>query len=163
MPRTGSNYPLRGHKAQLYEGGIRTPAIISWPGRLAPCTLRTPINIVDWLPTFVSLLGLEHAPDAPLDGTDVSRLLSDPEAAIDRPPMYWNLRHRRFAVRRGQWKLIVRHRSDCTDTELYDLEGDPFEERNVADDNPTVVTELRALLDRMRQSDDSSKRPDTNR
>jgi arylsulfatase A-like enzyme len=163
MPRTGSNYPLRGHKGQLYEGGIRTPAAISWPAALKPGRVTTPVHIADWVPTLAALASLERDAGllgAPLDGTDVSEALRDPGLRSERPPMYWNLRHARFAVRDGAWKLIRRLRKDSTDTELYDVEADPLEERDVAEDNPTRVQELINLLERLRADDDTLARPE---
>jgi arylsulfatase A-like enzyme len=163
MPRTGSNYPLRGHKGQLYEGGIRTPAAISWPAALKPGRVTSPVHIADWVPTLAALASLEQDAGllgAPLDGTDVSEALRNPDLRSERPPMYWNLRHARFAVRDGAWKLIRRLRKDSTDTELYDVEADPLEERDVAEDNPTRVQELINLLERLRADDDTLARPE---
>ena len=63
-PRLGSNLPFRGVKAQLYEGGIRTPTVINWRGHLAPGIMAQPVHVVDWMPTFCRLLGAtpQHDP-----------------------------------------------------------------------------------------------------
>ena len=66
-PRLGSNLPLRGQKAQMYEGGIRTPALINWPFVLGPRKLTRPIHMVDWMPTFCQLVG--HTPESDRSGT----------------------------------------------------------------------------------------------
>ena len=160
MPRTGSNYPLRGHKAQLYEGGIRTPGAIVWPGRLKPFKLRQPLHMVDWMPTFAALLGCEPPSDPRWDGADVLPLLSGERAEAPERPLYWNLTHSRFALRLGAWKLICRERNTGYDWELFNIAEDPLEERDLSSRHPDIVERLLDQIARQRRLDDTSKRDD---
>ena len=161
MPRRGSNDPLRGTKGTVYEGGIRTPAAIMWRSVLPPGKLDAPLHIVDWMPTFAALLGCEVPGDPDvLDGVNIWPLVTgETDEAPDRP-IYWNLVHRRFAVRHRGWKLIHRLREERTETELYHIAEDPLEERDVARQHPEIVEELMQILAQQRQLDDVSKRPD---
>lgn len=157
-PRTGSNYPLRGEKGQLYEGGIRTPGAISWPGHFKPGKVKEPIYIADWMPTFASLLDVEPETDPLWDGEDISQMIINNESVTKDKDIYWNLRHNRFAVRRGDWKLIVRE--DRNETELYNLKEDPLEEKECAADNPEKVKQLKKILKKQQESDNVSQRKD---
>jgi len=160
MPRRGSNYPLRGTKGTVYEGGIRTPAAIMWQSHLPPGRLCAPIHIVDWMPTFAALLGRELPVDPRWDGTNVLSLITGKSTQSPDRSLYWNLVHSRFAVRDGDWKLIHRLREDRTETELYHIAQDPLEERDVAAAHPEVVARLMRLLAEHRRLDDTSRRPD---
>lgn len=160
MPRTGNNFPLKGHKAQLYEGGIRTPAAISWRSKLQPRKVSTPVQMVDWLPTFATMLGVD-CPDAEvLDGRDIWPLITgEAEGAGDRI-FYWNLRHERFAVRRGDWKLIRTKRPDYTQYELFNIAEDPYEAYEISLKHPDLVKELDALIEAEHAKDNASRRED---
>ena len=160
MPRLGSNLPLRGQKAQMYEGGIRTPAVISWPGTLGPATLTHPIHIVDWMPTFTKLLGYEPANDPQWDGVDIWPLLTGEVAAIEDRPIFWNFAGRSYGVRSGPWKLITDAELAPDKTELYSLEDDPYEERDVTAQNPGLVATLLEMIAEDRKRDGRSKRDD---
>ena len=160
MPRTGCNAPLRGHKGQVYEGGVRTPAAMMWPSRLQRRVVRRPIQMVDWAPTFAALLGAQPPADSLWDGVNVWPLISGESDEPRERVMYWNLQHNRFAVREGDWKLIHRERNTGPETELYNIALDPLEERNVVADNPGVVARLMKRLAEQRALDDTSKRDD---
>jgi arylsulfatase A-like enzyme len=160
MPRRGSNDPLRGTKATLYEGGIRTPAAIMWQSVLAPGKLASPIHIVDWMPTLAALLGCEPPTDPRWDGVDIWSLISGQLQHAQERPLYWNLVHERFAVRHRGWKLIRRERASGLETELYHIAEDPLEERELASHHPEIVQELLSILAEQRELDDSSKRSD---
>ena len=71
----GNNRPLRGRKGDVYEGGIRVPTIVSWPGRLTARKIDTPVQITDWMPTFCQLAGFEGPPSVNWDGRDLSALI----------------------------------------------------------------------------------------
>ena len=161
-PRLGSNYPLRGHKAQLYEGGIRTPGIVSWPGRLKPFKLEEPINIVDWMPTFAALLDCPVPEDPKWDGVNIlPLLLKDKEKGNEEYPQrlfYWDLTHDRFALRQGDWKLIV-HREG---QELFNLREDPLEEHNQVSNFPKIAEQLMAKIKEQHSLDDMAERSDIN-
>lgn len=162
MPRLGSNYPLRGQKGELYEGGIRTPAVIKWPGRLPPRRLQEPVHITDWMPTFAALLGCKPPADPRWDGENILPLLTGESDFERKRPLYWNLRHSHYAVCRGDWKLVRRARDGGWETELFHLGKDTLEERNLAGEHPQVTRELTELVDQQHRLDDTSVRPDVN-
>ena len=145
--RVTHNTPYRAGKGYLYEGGIRVPAIVRWPGVVKRgTTIDTPIISTDWLPT---LLGIATREVPETDGMDLGGLLrgGDPK---DRP-LYWHLPHYTNqgsrpsgAVRDGTWKLIE-HYEDGT-AELFDLAADPGETRDLAAKEPERVKALRTSL-----------------
>ena len=152
-PRLGSNLPLRGQKAQLYEGGIRTPTIISWPGTLKPAKLDQPVHIVDWMPTFIRMMG--GGPDPLWDGVDIWPLVSLERKSIERI-IFWNFRGTEFALREGDWKLI----SGRNGTELFNIRQDPYEKKNLAAEKTEIVERMMEQIGEERKQDDSQKRPD---
>lgn len=160
MPRRGSNEPLRGTKAQVYEGGIRTPAAVMWQSVWSPRKLTAPMHIVDWMPTLAAALGCEMPMDPMWDGVNVWPLLtSESSVALDRV-LYWNLVHQRFAVRVGDWKLIRGQREGLAEPELYNIAADPLEEKDVAARNPEIVERLLAVMEEQHRLDDRSRRAD---
>ena len=159
MPRLGSNLPLRGQKATLYEGGVRTPAVISWPGTLQPATLSQPIQIVDWMPTFCNLAGAGTADDPRWDGVDIWPLLTGERAALDRT-LFWNFRGSDFGARIGDLKLVTDGDLRPENTEMFDLAVDPYERHNLFEESPARAHHLLDLIRRERELDDSSRRPD---
>jgi arylsulfatase A-like enzyme len=139
-----SNGIYRGYKRDLYEGGIREPFIVSWPGRITPdSTNSTPIYFPDFLPTA---LGIAKAPiPAGLDGIDLSPTLLHRTQVRERF-LYWEAYEPTFfqAVRWGKWKAIRFHRPGPI--ELYDLSVDISEKHNVAAANPSVVSRIEEYL-----------------
>jgi arylsulfatase A-like enzyme len=137
---------LRGAKSTLYEGGIRVPMIVRWPGRIpAGRTSDEPWMFADFLPTCAELAGVP-APDA-VDGLSVLPVLTGATAGRAARTFYWEFPRARLhqAVRHGRWKGI-RYGTDQP-LELYDLETDRAETRDVARDHAGIVAELKALLD----------------
>ena len=159
-PRLGSNLPLRGLKGQLYEGGIRTPTAVSWPGTLAPRKEAEPMHVADWMPTLSKLVGCAPAVDPRWDGVDVWPLVSGAGGAEARRCIYWNLRHERFALVHENWKLILDTRGDEPVAELFDILEDPYEETDLAEQEPDVVASLTGMIELEREQDDVSRRPD---
>ena len=159
-PRLGSNLPFRGVKAQLYEGGIRTPTVINWRGHLAAGTMAQPIHVVDWMPTFSRLLGATPQRDPQWDGVDIWPLIAGTaETPADRT-LFWNFRGgTRLGARAGNWKLIV-HEDDERQVELFNIADDPYEERELAAEHADIVQELSELLREQRSLDDTSRRDD---
>jgi len=138
----GCALPLRAGKGTTYEGGMRVPGIIAWPGRIPRGVVSDGIvSTIDLLPTFASIVGAKP-PLHPIDGLDVSRHLFDPETPSPHRTagFFYYKRSRLEAVRVGKWKLRLLEKKPA----LYDLEADIGETRNVADENPEVVSRLRA-------------------
>jgi len=141
-----SNGPLRGIKRDLYEGGIRVPWIIRWPG-VVPAGTRNehPVWFADLLPTLADLAG-QPSPGN-LDGTSLVPTLEDPKRALRRhAPFYWEFFERGFkqALLWEDWKLIKLNAGQTT--ELYHLQDDIGEQRNLAAEHPDVVKRLEAAL-----------------
>ncbi len=158
-PRLESNGSLRDWKGSPYEGGLRVPTAVVWPGRIAAgARIDVPTGCEDWLPTLLDLAGLAERIPAGLDGTSLAGLLT----ATTPPPaeriLYRELTEARWqavlaAGPGGQWKAIRRavgrdRADEAKPTELYDLGADPGETRDLAAERPEVVGRLEALLDR---------------
>lgn len=158
-PRLGSNLPLRGYKGQLYEGGMRTPAVVSWPGTLAPRKVEDPMHMVDWMPTLTRLAGCDQD-DPRWDGVDIWHLLTGDGGAEGRRCIYWNLQHQRFAVVHENWKLILDQRGEEPVAELFDILADPYEKTDLTKEKPEVVETLTGMIANERERDNTSKRAD---
>lgn len=145
----GSNGPLRGHKGQTWEGGMRLPCIAHWPARIASGQVSDAVCAsIDLLPTLCAVAGTAPATDRTIDGRDISALF-DGGDFVERPFFYYHL-HRLEAVRSGRWKRHVQ-KGDQPHRALYDLVADPAETTDVAAAHPTVVAELDALLQACRE------------
>ena len=164
-PLTGANNrPLRGSKYILYEGGIRVPFAMRWPGQLpSGAVCKQPVSTLDVLPTCL------EAADAPvpgyLDGQSILPVIERGESArSSQRPMFWKWQGN-FAVRRGDWKLVKTH--DYTrrkptsqilqgptskQPQLFNLRKDPAEQHDLSDEHPRKVKELRTLYDRWAKS-----------
>ena len=87
-----TNAPLRGSKGMLYEGGIREPLAIKWPGvTQAGSTCREPVIGVDFYPTLMEAANVKRRKATPLDGRSLMPLLKDASASLDRPALFWHL------------------------------------------------------------------------
>jgi arylsulfatase A-like enzyme len=146
----GDNRPWRGWKGGLYEGGIRVPALVSWPGRLRAATLTQTVSYLDWFPTLLGLAGGEPPAAWKTEGRNVWPLLGGGKAVPARP-LYWETGPA-AAVLDGDWKLIVPRRKGG-EAELYHLAGDPQEKKNLAKSDPAKVEKLTALLAEQRKLD----------
>jgi arylsulfatase A-like enzyme len=169
----GSAGPLREGKGTTFEGGVRVPCLMRWPGTIpAGQVCREPLMSIDILPTVAGLIGAE-LPARRIDGRDARPLLLGVPGARSPQEAYFFYYHRNDleAVRSGRWKLHFPHRyrsiegqapgsggtpgeydwNRSTDLALYDLHADVAETRNVADDHPDVVARLVALADAMRR------------
>jgi arylsulfatase A-like enzyme len=160
LSNIGSNKPLRGQKAQLYEGGIRVPAVISWPGKLEPGkTVNEPLHIVDLYPTLLRLAGAKLEQEHPLDGRDAWPTIADgrpsPHEVILHNVTPWS-----GALRMGKWKLLHNGRQFANETqapaqdiwELFDIQADPGEKNNLIEQNPEIAAQLRARLEAFREA-----------
>ncbi len=142
------NSPLREGKGWLYEGGIRVPLLIRFPGKISPGVEETPAWAADLVPTLLDLCGL---PDpGPLDGVSLAKLLTGGKLLPIRS-LYWHYPHYSNqggrpagAIRDGNWKLVRWEENGRL--ELFDLEKDPRESTNLADKNPEKMAELASKL-----------------
>ena len=160
-PRLGSNAPYRGVKAQLYEGGIRTPTIVNWRGQLAPGTIDHPVHVVDWMPTLSELVDARPRTDPRWDGIDIWPLISGLEQEPPERCIYWNFRRgSHLGVRRGGWKLISSQGEGKRTLQLFDIAADPHERDELSGDAADLVGELSSLIRDQRALDDTSKRTD---
>lgn len=149
-----TNGPLRENKGHLYEGGIRVPWAIRWPGKVKPeSRCEVPIISTDVFPTLLEVAGLKPVPGVPEDGESFVPLLTG-EGKLKREAVFFHYPNYAFhkknrlggAIRKGNYKLIRFY--DDESVELYDLEADPGERNELAGTNPGKARELRAELDR---------------
>lgn len=163
-----NNAPLRSGKGSLYEGGIRTPLIVRWPGRVRPGSLcREPVLSTDLYPTLLELTGLHGDPrhNASLDGRSLVPLLNDPAAHLQRDALYFHYPHYYAttspvgALRAGDWKLLEYFEDQHL--ELYDLGRDLHERENLAASMPERAAGLHARL-RAWRKEVSASMPEVN-
>lgn len=142
-----SNRPLRGHKAGLYEGGIRVPAFASWPGRLAPRKVTAPLHVADWMPTLTTLAGWTPKADPAFDGQDIWPLLTGATAA---PRTIYIPLPKSAALLHGDWKLIAREQGP---PQLFQITDDPLEQHDRAAEQPQQLEELQRRLAELQRAD----------
>ncbi len=145
-----SNKPLRIGKGYPYEGGIREPMFIYWPGKVSPETVcDLPVTSVDFFPTICSMAGMQIPNIDGLDGQDLTPLLTG-NNDIGREAIFWHFPHYRghivpySIVRKNNYKLIKRYEGNPY--ELYDLENDISELEDLSGELPEKVSELDELL-----------------
>lgn len=150
-----SNKPLRGQKTHIFEGGIRVPALVNWPGRLEARKVTAPMHAVDWMPTLFGLVGIEQGQES-ADGRDTWSILTGEESKADpQRVFYWLWGKDRIALRQGDWKLA--RNGGKGPFLLFNLADDPNEKTDVAEQRPEKVTELMELLKREQTSDAKGK------
>ena len=169
----GRNLPYRAFKSSLYEGGIRSPALAAWPGRIKPGTVITePLHIVDLFPTFVKAAGGGLEQKLPLDGHDIMPVLTDGKPSPHEDILLNAITPNDGAILMGDWKLILNGNDGVTPSvdletgerkkggkksskekraepkaELFNLRDDPGETRDLAAAYPERVAELRRRYD----------------
>jgi arylsulfatase A len=151
--RVTSNAPLRGGKSQLYEGGIREPMIVRWPGHVRPGSVcNVPVSTIDFYPTFLEIAGAKPDPKHTIDGESLAPLLGGADR-LKRDTLYWHypLAKPHFlggessgAVRQGDYKLIAFY--DTGALELYNLADDVGERNNLAATMPKKAAAMHRLL-----------------
>lgn len=145
------NPPLRGDKGSLHEGGIRVPLVISWPEKIKPGKVETPVTSVDLFPTLIETANIEEKP-SDLEGESLWPLLTDAGELKDRA-LYWHFPHFRKSgldmgavIREGEWKLIWDFETNSVF--LYNLDEDLSETKNLAfqhqDKMEAMMRKLRA-------------------
>ena len=146
-----TNSPLRGEKGSLYEGGIREPLIVRWPGKIKAGTKNsTSVTSVDFYPTFLECASIQINPSYPLDGKSLLPLLKQ-NGNMDREAIYWHYPHYHHstpasAIRSGDYKLIEFF--EDSHLELYNLKEDIGEKNNLAEKMPDKAA---ALLEKLRK------------
>jgi arylsulfatase A len=151
------NRPFRAGKGYLYEGGLREPLIVRWPGTVAAgSTCDTPVVLTDLMPTFLEAAGVDPAKTVgPLDGISIVNLLRGESAAART--LYWHFPNYTNqggrpagAIRDGDWKLVEQFEDGSV--ELYNLADDRSESQNLATTEPERANELRRKLRAWRES-----------
>jgi len=157
QPKLGSNKPFRGQKAQLYEGGIRTPTIINWRGKLSPSVCLQPLHIADWMPTLTNLADCKLNHDPKWDGVDIWPVIAEGEK-VDNRVLFWNFKGTQFCLRQGNWKLITTDDMSASDSQLYHIESDPYETTDLSLGRPEIVKQLLDQVTQQRKLDGISQR-----
>lgn len=163
--RFTSAHPLRGGKGMLYEGGVRVPLIVHWPGVTEPGSVcDEPVQHVDFFPTFLEIAGVESPADHPVDGLSFVPLLrSGGRGRLDREAIFWHfpgylqgyLPGQRWrttpaaAMRAGDWKLLEFFEDGRL--ELYHLADDLGEQQDLSDQHPQKRDALHAKMLQWRQ------------
>jgi len=148
----GSNEPLRGAKTTTWEGGMRVPCIVRWPGRVEAGRVSGELaTAMDLYPSLARLCGAELPEDRTIDGLDISDLWLDAGTSSPHDAFFYYWMNELEAVRVGRWKLhFAKH--GAVETQLFDLEDDPAETTDVIAAHPDVVVELEAHAERARRS-----------
>ena len=155
-PEIGSALPLRGKKAQTWEGGQRVPGIISWPRKIPKGMVSSEVvSTLDIFPTLAKVCGQSIEQFEDLDGINILEVLKNPESAkLNKRPFYYYARNGDLeAVRLGDWKLHI-SKSQGWNTEdkgefqmaLYNLKTDIGEQHNVANQYPSLVDQLKQMM-----------------
>lgn len=152
-----SNRPLRAGKGHLYEGGIREPLIVRWPGVVKPgTTCDVPVTSTDYFPTIVEMASVPRVPNQVADGVSILPLLKQ-SGALPQRALYWHYPHYSNqggppagAIREGAYKLIEFYEDGHL--ELYNLEKDPGERSDLAATQPQKAAQLRQKLQEWRAS-----------
>lgn len=136
-----SNYPLRGAKGQVYEGGIRVPFLVAWPGRLkAGDTYGQPVSSIDVFATAAALTGAKVPADRVMDSVDLMPYLEGKKKGAPHERLYWRTGGgASWAAREGKWKLV---RFKDKPAELYDLDSDIGESKDLAIEQKAVADRL---------------------
>lgn len=155
----GNAGPLRGAKGSTYEGGVREPTLVWWPGHVHPGSVSDAITAnFDLLPTFVHLAGGTVPSDHPIDGRDISSLILGRSHNSPHETHYYFVANTLEAVRSGPWKLAIEPQNECMvgvpaprrresfTPALYNLLDDIGERTNVADSHPEIVKRLQELV-----------------
>jgi arylsulfatase A-like enzyme len=147
----GSNKPFRGEKATLFEGGIRVPCLMRWPGKIkAGSTSDTVLSALDLFPTFCRLGGVDTA-GRQLDGRDIKSILTGVQKTLPSRELFWHTgshaelkRGEWTALRQGDWKFLETAKGE---QHLFNLAQDPHEKANLMAQHPKLFNDLRKRRD----------------
>ena len=155
-PVLGDNGPLRGWIGELYDGCVRTPALVNWPGRLEPAVVEEVTSVLDLFPTLVALAQGQTQTEWRLEGYNLLPRLFDQRPLPERV-LYWkSFNGKRAAVRVADWKLVVDRQAGVT--ELFHIKNDPYEKTNLADREPERVAKLQRVLTQQADRDAATPR-----
>ncbi len=149
-----SNHPLRAEKGTVFEGGIREPLIVKWPGKIKGGTVSEKlVSSIDFYPTFVELAGASLPEEQVIDGRSFTNAFDETSTPTERA-IFWHypVYHHDVpasAVRKGDWKLI--HFLHDDHKELYNLAEDIGENNDLSNEQPEKVRELMQLLEEWRE------------
>lgn len=166
----GSAEPLREGKGTSFDGGVREPCVMRWPGHIPPGTVcHEPAMTIDLLPTLAKLIGAQAPSDRIIDGLDIWPLISgEPGAKSPHEAFYFYWGQELQAIRSGRWKLHFPHAyrslpgpgghggipakyvQKRVELALFDLESDVGETKNVASEHPEIVEQLQRRADQAR-------------
>lgn len=151
LPDLANNGPLRDGKQSMYEGGLRVPATVSWPGKIKPGTVSDQVNLsMDIFPTLLEAAG--HKVSHAIEGRSFLPTLLGQQAPEEDRPLYFTRREGGttyggqciYALRLGDWKLL--QNSPYKPMELYNLQADPQEQQNLVAQQPAMYKKLNDLL-----------------
>ena len=155
--------PFRGNKCDTYEGGVRVPGLVHWRDKIPARKVDSPVHVVDWMKTIGGFIGIE--PEAPegqpaIDGQNNSALYltkADPPTRVIY--QLWGRPGNRWALSLGDWKVVHYGKKEPrqTDWQLYDLNQDPKESKNLAKKHPDKVKQLHELFLTERTKDRKTK------
>jgi arylsulfatase A-like enzyme len=160
----GNSGPYRGHKGNFFEGGLRVPSIVSWPGTLPEGEVRDQfVTGCDWFPTLAKWAGARIPTPLKLDGRSIDRVIRSSESPSPHESFFWCSDFSRnkgapWAVRKGEWKLLLNPRDNVqklppgSGTYLVNLKDDVGEQRNLARKQPDKLKELQTLAEKYQQS-----------
>jgi arylsulfatase A-like enzyme len=176
----GTSAPWRGKKGTIFEGGVREPCIMRWPGRIpAGATCNQIAGNIDMLPTFAKLTSAALTQDRVLDGRDITSLMFKADApAVRDTHLYFTSQEKLGAIRQGDWKLFLSSPTKKTQPKkgaaskakpagadevgegaLFDLAKDPYETKDVAAAHADIVAKLRAEAQKREKEIEEHKRP----
>ena len=158
-----ANYVFRGTKADIWEAGHRVPFFVRWPGEIRPSSVqRATVCLTDVFATLAEVIEADLPEDAAEDSFSMLPLLRGGTWDRQRAPVIHHSSGGMFAIRDGRWKLVAGNGSGGREKpsgepfgrpyQLFDLEADPSERRNVYDRNPAVATRLEQALERIRSA-----------
>ena len=153
-PQLGDNTPLRGSKGQVYEGGIRVPAILHWPGKLGSFEYHGLFKITDMLPTLAAVAGVPLPDELLLDGDNLLPALQGKEK-MEQRELYLRT-NQSLMYRKGNWKLIHHTNTlDSAKSELFQIANDPKEIENLVSEKPEI---FRSLWDALKEQVEAEDR-----
>ena len=141
------NGPLRAGKSNVFEGGIRVPGVVRWPGKVQPGVCQQVLTVYDVLPTLAGACGIGCQTRQPLDGLNLWSTIQGQTPPVDRQNLLFAVQPergpRQHALRDGPWKLVRLAKEES----LFHIDDDPNEKNDVLAANPEIAARLRKLMD----------------